>query len=220
MSGAPREISSSAKRDGWTWYATGPGIGIQLRSGRLIIPANHALASTGEHRAHLLYSDDHGATWAVGGVSAAGTNESQAVELADGRLLLNSRNHPARPRNFRLVATSDDGGLTLSAPIEDAALPEPPAQASVIRMPATGGGNSRLLFSNPSGAKRERMAVRASADEGQSWPVLRVLHEGPAAYSCLVVLDERTLGVLYERGWRSPYERISFARFDLDWLEP
>ena len=217
---APREITTSAKRDAWTWYATGPGIGIQLRSGRLVIPANHALASTGEHRAHLLYSDDHGATWAVGGISVAGTNESQVVELADGRVLLNSRNHPPRARNLRMVSTSDDGGLTLSAPVEDQALIEPPAQASVIRMSALSGGVGRLLFSNPASTRRERMAVRASVDEGRSWPVLRVLHEGPAAYSCLVVLDDRTIGVLYERGWRSPYERVTFARFSLDWLEP
>ena len=29
----PREITSATKRPDWTWYATGPGNGIQLRSG-------------------------------------------------------------------------------------------------------------------------------------------------------------------------------------------
>lgn len=215
---APVEITASVKRADWTWYATGPGIGIQLRGGRLVIPANHAVAGTGEHHAHILYSDDHGATWSIGAVAAAGTNESQAVELADGRVLLNSRNHPPKPRNFRLVSTSTDGGQTLSAPDEDAALPEPPAQASVLRVPPVSGGRDRLLFSNPAGPRRERMAVRVSYDDGRSWPVLRVLHEGPAAYSCLVVLDEGAIGVLYERGWRGAYEGITFARFGVDWL--
>jgi len=216
----PVEITASAKRAGWTWYATGPGVGVQLRGGRLVIPANHAVAGTQAHRAHILYSDDHGSTWTVGAVSADGTNESQVVELADGRLMLNSRNHPPKAHNFRVVSTSTDGGQTLSAPIEDRSLPEPPAQASLLRYStAASAGRDRLLFSNPSGQKRERMTVRLSYDEGQTWPVLRVLHEGPAAYSCLVVLTDGTIGVLYERGGRSAYERITFARVGLGWLE-
>lgn len=215
----PVEITASAKRPGWTWYATGPGIGIQLRSGRLVIPANHAVAGTQAHRAHLLSSDDHGANWSVGAISVDGTNESQVVELADGRLMLNSRNHPAKARNFRVVSTSVDGGQTLSAALEEPALPEPPAQASLIRLPtAAANGGQRLLFSNPAGPTRERMTVRLSDDDGHTWPLARALHEGPAAYSCLVVLPDGTAGVLYERGDRSPYERISFARFGLDWL--
>lgn len=215
----PAEITGSAKQADWTWYATGPGIGIQLRGGRLVIPANHAVAGTQVHRSHVLYSDDHGTTWRIGGISADGTNESQAVELADGRVMLNMRNHPPRAPNRRQVAVSADGGLTFAMPRIDAALPEPPAQASVLRytMQATGGRN-RLLFSNPSGRGRERMTIRLSEDEGETWPVWRVLHEGPAAYSCLVVLRDGTIGVLYERGQRTAYERITFARLDLAWL--
>lgn len=215
----PEEITASAKRPEWTWYATGPGVGIQLRSGRLLIPANHAVAATQAHRSHVLYSDDHGATWRIGGISVDGTNESQAVELADGRVMLNMRNHPPKAPNRRLVAVSTDGGLSLAPPKGDEALPEPPAQASVLRYSTSAsGGRNRLLFTNPSGRGRERMTIRMSEDEGETWPIWRVLHEGPAAYSCLVVLSDGTIGVLYERGQRSAYERITFARLDLAWL--
>ena len=62
------------------------------------------------------------------------------------------------------------------------------------------------------------MTVRVSYDEGASWPVSRVVHEGPAAYSSLVVLPDRSLGLLFERGERSPYETMTFARFTLEWL--
>ena len=62
------------------------------------------------------------------------------------------------------------------------------------------------------------MTVRLSYDEGSTWAVSRALHEGPAAYSSLVVLPDRTIGLLFERGDRSPYERITFARFTLEWL--
>jgi sialidase-1 len=62
------------------------------------------------------------------------------------------------------------------------------------------------------------MTIRMSEDEGETWPIWRVLHEGPAAYSCLAVLRDGTIGVLYERGQRGAYERITFARLDLAWL--
>jgi sialidase-1 len=218
---APVEITRSVKRHDWTWYATGPGVGIQTRSGRLVIPANHAEAGPGIHRSHLFYSDDGGRTWAVGAIATAGTNESQVAELADGGLLHNMRNHPPKPGdNFRMVGISADEGLTYAGPIvEDRALIEPPAQASLLRystMPP--GGQNPLLFANPASTRRERMTVRLSDDEGQSWPVSRVVHEGPAAYSSLVVLPDGRIGLLYERGEKGPYERITFATFPLGWL--
>jgi sialidase-1 len=218
---APVEITGSVKRPGWTWYATGPGVGIQTRSGRLVIPANHAEAGSGIHRSHLFYSDDGGRTWALGAIAAAGTNESQVAELADGRLLHNMRNHPPKPGdNHRMVGISADGGLTYAGPIvEDRALIEPPAQASLLRYSTTSPADGhRLLFANPASTRRERMTVRLSDDNGQRWPVSRVVHDGPAAYSSLAVLSDGRIGLLYERGEKGPYERITFATFPLAWL--
>ena len=57
---------------------------------------------------HVVFSDDGGRSWQIGGSADAGTNESQVVELADGRLMLNMRNHPPKAENFRMIATSDD----------------------------------------------------------------------------------------------------------------
>ena len=215
---APAEITPSVKASGWTWYATGPGIGIQTTSGGFVIPANHAEAES-VHRSHLILSDDGGQTWKLGASADAGTNESQVVELDNGNLMLNMRNHPPRPDNFRMVATSEDRGRTLSKAAPDAALVEPPAQASLLRLTTSKSHDrNRLLFSNPASTRRERMTVRLSYDEGATWPVSRIVHEGPAAYSSLVVLPDNTIGVLFERGAASPYERITFARFTLDWL--
>ena len=216
---APVEITASVKRPDWTWYATGPGVGIQTRSGRLVIPANHAEAGSGVHRSHLFFSDDGGHRWNLGASSDAGTNESQVVELADGRLMLNMRNHPPKQENFRMVATSPDEGRTLSTATPDHALVEPPAQASLLRMTsARTQDRNRLLFANPASAQRERLTIRLSYDEGKTWPVARVIHGGPAAYSSLTVLPDLSIGLLFERGDRTPYERITFARFTLEWL--
>ena len=217
---APADITASVKRPDWTWYATGPGVGIQTRSGRLVIPGNHAVAGTAVHHSHIVFSDDGGRSWHMGGSADPGTNESQVVELTDGRLMLNMRNHPPKAENFRMIATSTDGGRSWSQAKPDPALVEPPAQASLIRWTTVDAdGRGRLLFSNPASARRERMTVRTSADDGVSWPVSRVVHEGPAAYSSLVVLPDGSIGVLFERGDRSPYERITFVRLTLEWLK-
>jgi sialidase-1 len=216
---APVEITSRVKTRDWTWYATGPGVGIQTRSGRIVVPGNHAEAKTGIHRSHVFFSDDGGKTWTLGASSDAGTNESQVVELADGGLLLNMRNHPPKPENFRMIARSTDGGRTLSAAVPDRALVEPPAQASLLRFSSAGTEDrNRLIFANPASTARERMTVRLSYDEGLTWAISRVLHEGPSAYSSMVMLPDRSIGLLFERGDRSPYERITFARFTLEWL--
>src|SRR5262249_41480564 len=124
----PVEITASVKAPDWTWYATGPGVGIQLKSGRLVIPCDHYMAGTKVRHSHAIYSDDHGTSWKIGGSAAEHTNECQAVERADGTLLLNMRNHSPEVHNVRAIATSRDGGLGWSPVTYDRALIEPVCQ--------------------------------------------------------------------------------------------
>lgn len=207
----PVEITQDVKRPDWTWYATGPGIGIQLPSGRLVVPCDHQVAGTRVQQANVIFSDDAGKSWKLGGVVGPKCDEAQVVELRDGRVMLNIRSY--RGNHRRLVALSKDGGLTFSELHEDAHLIEPVCQGSILRYPGAQGG---ILFSNPASTKRERMTVRLSRDEGCSWPLSRVLHDGPSAYSCLGVLPDGTIACLYERGERSAYETITLARFTID----
>lgn len=214
----PRDVSAALTRPDWTWYSLGPGIGIQARGGRLVVPGNHAVAGSGVHLSHLVFSEDHGQSWRLGASAVAGTNESQVVELSDGRVLQNMRNHPPTPGvNHRRIATSADGGRTLSAVTTDGALVEPPAQASILSVPASPGARPWIVFSNPASTRRERLTVRVSDDDAATWRWARVVHEGPAAYSCLVDLGD-AIGVLYERGQANPYEEIAFARFSRGWV--
>lgn len=209
----PREITAQVKKPDWTWYATGPGIGIQTRAGRLVIPCDHKAQPGRRFFSHLIYSDDHGATWRLGGIVGPQCNECQIVELSDGKLMLNIRSYRGTGR--RLVALSSDGGQTFSEPFEDPVLIEPVCQASVIRYEPL---PRAILFSNPASTKREKLTVRLSTDDGQTWSHSRLLHEGPSAYSCLAVLPDGTIACLYEKGQKSAYEAISWARFPLDWL--
>ena len=80
---APREITREVKLPQWSWYATGPGHGIQLRSGRLVVACDHRVmefrdGTRDPDYSHVVYSDDHGASWHIGGSSDRGTNESTA----------------------------------------------------------------------------------------------------------------------------------------------
>ena len=209
----PREITAEAKRPDWSWYATGPGNGIQLHNGRLVIPCDHIRKDNRAYHAHVIYSDDRGATWKIGGIAGEQTNESAVAELRDGSLLLNMRSYAGR--NRRATARSLDRGLTWS-PVElDPALVEPVCQASLIR----GSEKGTLLFSNPAAVTRTNMTVRLSRDGGATWPMARTVHAGASAYSSLAMLRDRSAGLLYERGERSPYERITFANFRVSWLE-
>lgn len=209
----PIEITKDVKRPAWTWYATGPGVGIQLKKGRLLVPCDSKSDGGKVQESHVIVSDDRGATWRLGGVVGPDCNESQAVELSDGSVMLNMRS--VRGNTRRRIATSRDGGETFTTPVEDPALVEPVCQASILRLPCDGSG---ILFSNPASTKRERMTVRLSRDDGKTWPHAAVLHAGPAAYSCLTVLPDGSVGCLYERGEKNPYETITFARFDRAWL--
>jgi hypothetical protein len=215
---APREITADVKQADWTWYATGPGAGIQLehgaQSGRLIIPCDHIERDSKHYYSHVIYSDDHGATWQRGGRTPEHqVNECQVVELSDGRLLLNMRNYD-RSKSHRQIAFSGDGGMTWEDQQFDEALPEPICQASIRR------AGTAIVFSNPAHPKeRVNMTLRASFDEGKSWTSSRVLHEGPSAYSDLAVLPDGRVACLYEAGEKSPYESIVLAAIPMRELD-
>ena len=213
----PREITDTVKKPDWTWYATGPGSGIQMRhgthKGRLVIPCDHIEADTKHYYSHVIYSDDHGQNWQLGGQTPMQqVNECEVVELPGGHLMLNMRNYD-RTRKYRQVAVSEDGGLTWKDQRFDATLIEPICQAAIRRYRwPDDKGDSVILFSNPASEEnRVNMTLRVSYDEGQSWPVSRTLHAGPSAYSDLAVLANGATGCLYEAGQHHPYEKIVFA---------
>lgn len=206
------EITSAVKKPDWTWYATGPGNGIQLRNGRMVIACDHNRGGVTERYSHVIYSDDHGATWKLGGSAGPKCNESTVAELGDGTLQLNMRSYHGR--NRRAISYSKDGGLTWTDPALDETLVEPVCQASLLKF-----GRKAFLFSNPASTKRENMVVRLSRDEGKTWAFSKTVHAGPAAYSNLTELRGGLVGLLYEKGTASPYDVISFAKFPLRWIE-
>lgn len=230
----------------WKVIATGPGSGIQLESGRLLVPV--WMAAGEDDRAHqpsavaTIYSDDHGRTWQRGdivaenGVTYTGgraaaqaivnPSETVAVQLQDGRVMLNMRSES--PEHRRAVAYSADGATGWSVPVFDEELYEPVCMASLTRLteqPAY--AKNRLVFVNPNPAveeygahARRRLTIRLSYDEGGTWPVSRVLEPGLSAYSDVIAGPDKTLYCFYERGDSEghPYQYLTLAHFDLAWL--
>jgi len=215
---APVEISDQVRKPGWRWYATGPCHGIQLTDGRLVAPCNHGTSNDDKDmHSHIIFSDDGGTTWQIGGMQEGWTDESTVVELADGALYLNMRN--CRGTNRRAWSISHDRGLRWSPLGEDETLVEPVCQASVLRLSTEKThGKNRILFSNPASIRRENLTVRLSYDECETWPVAKTLWPGPAAYSDLAVTSDGKIGCLFECGESGPREMIALAFFTLEWL--
>lgn len=227
-----REITAATKLADWRWYATTPGHAIALRSGRLLVPANHSIAppagsaDTGAeakyYGGHSLYSDDHGESWQIGYVDDnpngyVNVNETTAAELPDGRVYFNTREHNGTAPGNRADAYSADGGATLAKPFRpQATIAGPVVQASVLQLP---GRNAPLLYSGPADpAARAAMTIRISRDAGVTWTSAYPVSGLPAAYSDLVLADRGTLGLLYETGDFGANETITFRRIPLNQL--
>lgn len=221
----PRDITESVKRQEWTWYATGPGTGIQLRlgekKGRLVIPCDHKLTGNKlEYHSHVIYSDDHGETWQIGGSVAEGTNECHVIERTDESLMINMRRARTVHQPYRMVADSNDGGESWSEHSFDEKLIGPRCQSSFIRYtPSNYTKKKIVLHCNPaSKTRRVDMTVRASFDDGATWSSEKLLYEGPSAYSSMAVTPDGTIVATMETGKYHPYEQIRFKAFSLDWL--
>ncbi len=227
----------------WKVIATGPGHGIQLDNGRLLVPVWLSTASVAPHHPSVLatiYSDDHGRTWRPGRIAVMGDgeitdpSEAVAVQLANGHVMLNVRTRS--PRHRRLVVTSPDGATRWSAPRFQEELVEPVCFGSIARYgsPSRRGAN-RLLFVNPDnllldgqaakpGQSRARrnLTVQLSEDDGATWTVKRVIDPGWAGYADINVGPDKSIYVLYERGHpdaqRFRIAALTLVRFPLAWI--
>jgi sialidase-1 len=226
----PIDISSQATRPEWTWYGTGPGFGLQLPSGRLLVPSYHAVQKIGIYRVHSLYSDDHGKTWHIGSDLRDETTEAQAALRRDGTLTINARNISPRDQRSvrpRMVGVSRDDGATWADVAADATLTDSSCEGSLLvysGLDAAGRPNaerSRWLFTNPPGPGRNHLTLRMSYDEGKTWPIAEVIEPGASEYSSLTRLPNGDIGLLYERDTKPDGYSVDivFTRIRLSDLE-
>ncbi|PHN05920.1 sialidase family protein [Flavilitoribacter nigricans] len=220
---SPVDLSESCKDPAWGWYATGPGVGIQIKNGphrgRLVIPANHSYDDpNGKIRggpygygAHVLLSDDHGRSWRKSASIRPGCNESQVVELSDGTLMMNMRSY--NDKYARASAISTDGGESWSEIKHELQLVESKCQAGILNF-GKYKGKELILFSNPAvPVGRTHMTVKSSLDDAQTWTSAKLIFPGPAAYSSLTRLANGRVGLFFENGDKGAYDQMLFISF-------
>lgn len=201
----PINITSQVKKPEWSFLLQGPGKGITMRDGAIVFPAQYrdSIDNNKLPRSTIIYSQDHGKTWRVGAGAFDDTTESQVVEIEPGKLMLNCRYNR---KSTRVVMTTSDMGKTWKEHVtSQRSLIEPGAcMASLINVDREVGKDvgGWLLFSNPdSTSGRNHITIKGSPDAGLTWPKNNrlLLDQGNSAgYSCMTMIDEKTVGILYE----------------------
>jgi sialidase-1 len=181
-----------------------------------------------------IYSDDGGKTWQTSGPVQSGTGEGTLAELSTGDIYYNSRSHMSVDHRRRIAWSHNGGEMFVDWEVSGdlyevgepfyfkyGTKPSYGCNAGLVRLPleCTDGRNV-LLFSTPDnpGATRVRMTVWASFDRAKTWPLKRLVYEGPSAYSSLAAAPDGTVYLLFERGKEKLYESVAVARFNLAWL--
>lgn len=211
----PESLTPMVKNPAWYLFAPAPGNGITLKDGTLVIPSQGRDAH-GHPFSNITYSKDHGKTWTVSAPARSDTTESAVAQLSDGSLMLNMRDNRNRKdksaTNGRAISITHDLGKTWTThPSDHSLLPEPVCMASLIRH------DNLLLFSNPHHrSKRTNITLRASSDDGKTWPHHLLLDSAGTGYgySSLTMIDRETIGILYE----SSQADMTFQRIKLSEL--
>ena len=233
---APVEITSTfdAFRPEYDWkvLATGPGHGVRLKNGRLVVPVWLSTGAGGHaHRPSCVatvYSDDGGKAWRRGDVvvnhpELTNPSETAVAELGDGRLMLNIRHEGDGERKiptWRAVTVGPDGATGWGKVKLDESLPEPVCMGALLGVDTAGGRS--LLFANPHNAQsreRRNLVVRRSDDDGQTWRKVVTVEGGAAGYSDLAAGPDGTVYCLYERGGGGTAfkpDALTLARFRLE----
>lgn len=228
-----KRITNDIKNASWKGLFATSGHGIQLRNGpkkgRLLQPfavMNPAVSSS-VWCAGALYSDDDGATWQFGSLTAtAEFDENKLVELSDGRIMMNSRLNGATTRK---LCYSSDNGQTWGAVTTSSALTVNAVNADLQRVDPdnTSPDKDKLLFSVPVGGTRKNLCINLSEDNGVTYSVTKSVNlpADYAAYSVMVRMGPDDFAVLWE-GDRllgdgvTKLQGIHFFRFSIRrWLK-
>jgi len=239
----PQEITQAVKPAAATWFASGPGGGIQLKGGkfggRLLVPFN--IVADGANRAGALISDDGGKTWRAGAMQKDSVvDESEIAQLAADTVVINSRakRKGASKEPFRKTAISFDGGETWGTTVLEDELAEPVCDGSLISF--LNDGSERILcFSNPANTQyRADLTVRFAKAESvlkwfkngaprndcaKRWQTAALFDKYPRTmYSALAYLGGGNVGLIYEYGAaqegapaKNIYEGIKFCKISV-----
>lgn len=211
-------ITPQIKDPAWRLVLPGPGMGITMKDGTLVFPAQYRgkndETDKGKPYSTICYSKDNGKTWTYGTGIKIDTTECQVCELADGSLMLNCRDNRGGSRTVGI--TKDLGKTWTMHETDRKALIEPVCQASLIAVDDTPAGRC-LFFSNPhTKGGRHTMSIQVSQDEGKTWSKAYTYDSRPGCgYSCLAPIDKEHIGILYETPLGINFLRIKYSDLGL-----
>jgi len=207
----------------WRSYANTPGHALQIQQGphrgRIVVAANHSVGAPlprfKDYRAHAFYSNDHAQSFTLSqSLSFEGSNESMAAELANGGVLLNSRNQSGDVR-ARIISRSSNGGVSWDTTYFERSLIDPVNQGAVITLGFKKGKAIIVTSHTQDSLRRNNLMLHISRDDGFNWEPLAMIDATEAAtpkdysaYSDLVAITKRQLGILFEK---NQYKEIVFT---------
>ena len=241
---APQDITPMVKADWMKFLGVGPGVGITLQNGphkgRIVVPVyttNRTHHLDGSQSSRIIYSDDHGKTWHMGGgvndnrtlhdgtvVDSsnmknyyAQNTEASVVQLNNGQLKLFMRGLTGDLQ----VATSKDGGATWEKDVKRYS----DVTDVYVQMAATHtvqDGKEYILLANANGPGRKNGHIRVARveEDGElTWLHHHLIQEGEYAYNSLQQIGPKEFGLLYEHheAGGNPYT-LSFKKFNWDYL--
>ena len=209
----------------WRSYANTPGHALQIMQGpyrgRIVIAANHSAGAPlplfKEYRAHVFFTNDHAQNFSLGSnVSFEGSNESMAAELANGGILLNTRNQSGEVR-ARIISRSNNGGVSWDTTYYEKGLIDPVNQGAILTLGFKKGKAIIVSSHTQDSLRRNHLMLHISRNDGYNWEPVTMIDATEAAtpkdytaYSDLVQITNRRIGVLYER---KQYKEIVFTSF-------
>lgn len=215
----PVDVTNKLTPANRAWDAVGPGNGIKLTTGELVVPA--------QGRNLIGRGPSGNRTWTMQVLPGAGS-EGTIAQTPDGKLYRNDR----FSGGYRKVAR---GTLTsFGSFAQDGGLPDPGCQGSVLLYNrADSKGPARTIFMNSaSKTSRRAMRVRISYDsnaakynfgrELANAPVSGAGNEG--GYSSMTKTADFKIGALVEndfyndKGGEKSYRSITWRRFNLSWI--
>ena len=208
----------------WRSYANTPGHATQCLEGkykgRIYIAANHsegnAKSNFKDYQSHGYYSDDHGISFKLSNsLPLEGSNEATAAFISGDRMILNARNQRGNVKS-RITAYSKNGGENFDTLYYDNQLPDPVCEAAILNIGMKNNKSILAFTNNIDTAYRNQLTLKISFNEGSSWPIQKIIDETDnltlskedyTAYSDIVKMGRRKIGVLYEK---NNYKKIVF----------
>lgn len=212
------DISRFTAPEERTCFALGPGHGICLADGTLLVPVwlvpacyNMPTRKHGPSIVTTLTSTDNGESWELGewiwsNREVISPNETAAAELDDGRVYLNLRT----TASYRARAYSRNGRTNWEGVALDRSITDTRCFGSLARIPK-GDGTHLLAFANcADNDTRRNVTLHLSADGGLSWYRHILLDAEQGGYVELAADNARSqLYVLYETDWGATDEFVT-----------